>query len=363
MPLETIQTFNISRLEILDEQGRVDEQLEPDLSPEQLLKLHRAMTLSRMADVRMLNLQRQGRLGTIPLCSGQEASFCAPMMAIQDTDWVVPSYRELGARLMRGETLFQMLQLFNGFEEGNVGPENSRLLPVSIILASQLLHAVGLAYGSRMKGETDTLALTLFGDGASSEGDFHEALNFAGVFSLPVIFLCQNNQFAISTPRKWQTLSETIAQKAIAYGVHGVQVDGNDPLAVYQATLEAAQRARAGEGPTLIEAVTYRMEMHTTADDPTRYREDEEVSQWAGKDPLVRFQSYLEGKGIWDADKQAALEAEIKQEIEEAVAAYEAKTDYKVDSPFDYVFQDPAPLIEAQRAEFLNKLKEDKDHG
>ncbi|MCG8567391.1 MAG: pyruvate dehydrogenase (acetyl-transferring) E1 component subunit alpha [Desulfobacterales bacterium] len=363
MPLDHIQTFHVSRLDILDENGEVDEELEPKLEPDQLIFLHRAMTLSRMADARMLNLQRQGRIGTIPLCHGQEAAFCAPVMAIKETDWLVPSYRELGARLMRGENLVQLLHIFNGFEEGVLGGSNDRNLPISIILASQLPHAVGLAYGARMRGESDTLALTLFGDGATSEGDFHEALNFAAVMNVPVIFLCQNNQFAISTPRKWQTRSATIAQKAIAYGVQGIQVDGNDPLAVYQATLKAAERARAGKGPTLIEAVTYRMQMHTTADDPSRYREDEEVASWEKKDPLVRFQLYLENKGIWDKEKQAAMEAEIKAEVDASVKTYEEETRFEPDAPFDYVFQDPVPLIQAQREEFLNTLKEEKENG
>ncbi len=363
MPLNKIEAFDISYLSILDETGEVDVELEPQLEPDQLIYLHGAMTRSRLVDMRMLNLQRQGRLGTIPLCQGQEASFCASAMAVRDTDWLVPSYRELGARLMRGESLVQLLHLFNGFEEGSISPENDRLLPINIILASQLPHAVGLAYGSKLRGETDTIALTIFGDGATSEGDFHEALNFAGVLDVGVVFFCQNNQFAISTPRKWQTRSTTIAQKAIAYGIPGIQVDGNDALAVYQATRDAAERARAGQGPTLIEAVTYRMQMHTTADDPTRYREDEEVAKWQARDPLVRFQKYLGSKGLWDDRNQATLEEEIRAEIDQAVKTYEASPEFKPDAPFDYTFRDLPPLLESQRDEFLSTLKEDKDHG
>ena len=363
MSLESIKTFNLSRLQILDENGRVDAQLEPDLSDGDLIYLHRAMTLSRMADARMLNLQRQGRLGTIPLCQGQEAAFCAPILAIRDSDWLVPSYRELGARLMRGEKLSQILTLFNGYEEGAKIAGQGRTLPISIILASQLAHAVGLAHASALKGERDTLALTIFGDGATSEGDFHEALNFAGVLDVPVIFLCQNNQFAISTPRKWQTRSETIAQKAFAYGIHGIQVDGNDPLAVYQATYDAAQRARAGKGATLIEAVTYRMQMHTTADDPSRYRSEDEATQWAERDPLKRFLIYLMEKGIWNMEKQTAMEEDLKNEIDLAVSAFEAHTEFKADAPFDYVYETPSPQLEAQRAAFLTKLNKEADHG
>ncbi len=208
---------------------------------------------------------------------------------------------------MRGETLENSMLLFNGWEEGNINDDSPRTLPVSIVLASQLPQAVGLAYASRYKGEKDTVVLAMFGDGATSEGDFHEALNFAGVLSAPVIFLCQNNQYAISTPLKIQTKSRTIAQKAIAYGIFGIQVDGNDALAVYQAVREAADRARAGEGPTLIEAVTYRMLMHTTADDPTRYRSDDEVAAWEAKDPLIRFKKFLTDKGIWDDKTRISL--------------------------------------------------------
>ncbi len=205
MPLNTIEKFSIDYLSILDEKGNVDTELEPSIPDKDLIRLHRYMTLSRMADARMLNLQRQGRLGTLPAGTGQEASFCAPLLSIKETDWFVGSYRELGARLMRGEPLLSLLHAFNGYEDGGLIDDNSRTLPISIILASQLPHAVGLAYGSKLKGEKNTLALVLFGDGATSEGDFHEALNFAGVLNAPVIFLCLNNQYAISTPRGIQS--------------------------------------------------------------------------------------------------------------------------------------------------------------
>lgn len=363
MPLDTIETFSISRLSILDENGKVDGDLVPELSEEQLIYLYESMTLSRMMDARMLNLQRQGRLGTLPVCTGQEAAFCPAILAIRDTDWFVGSYRELGARLMRGETLKNALMLFNGHEEGNVNPVNDRTLPISIVLGSQLPHAVGLAYASRLKGEKDTVALTIFGDGSTSEGDFHEALNFAGVLNAPVIFLCQNNRFAISTPREFQTRSETIAQKAVAYGIQGIQVDGNDALAVYRAVKEAVDRARQGEGPTLIEADTFRMAMHTTADDPSRYRSDDLVASWEKKDPLTRFRKYLTGIGIWDDDRQTALEERIKSEIDTAVKEFEKGVEVKADAPFDHVFGTPVPIIEDQRAEFLADLGKEADHG
>jgi pyruvate dehydrogenase E1 component alpha subunit len=363
MPLHTIDDFSIKQLHILDENGKLDPDLEPDLSEDDLKKLYQAMTLSRMADARMLNLQRQGRLGTIPVNKGQEAAFCAPILALKESDWFVGSYRELGARLMRGETLENALLLFNGWEEGNVNENNDRTLPVSIVLASQLPQAVGLAYASRYKKEKDTVVLAMFGDGATSEGDFHEALNFAAVLNAPVIFLCQNNQYAISTPLKIQTKSRTIAQKAIAYGIPGIQVDGNDALSVYQAVKEAVDRARADEGPTLIEAVTFRMLMHTTADDPSRYRSDEEVAGWEAKDPLVRFKTYIVEKGIWDADLQKQLETECKAQIDRAVQAFESRKPFAPDAPFDHVFGTKETVIEAQRALFLARLGKEKEDG
>jgi pyruvate dehydrogenase E1 component alpha subunit len=361
MPFKTIENFTIGRLEILSETGELDKSLEPALSDDDLIKLHRAMTLSRLADLRVVNLQRQGRLGTLPVSFGQEASFCPPMLAIKETDWFVGSYRELGARLMRGESLMNTLLLFNGYEEGSFNENNSRTLPLSIVLASQIPQAVGLAYGSRLKGEKDTVALVMFGEGASSEGDFHEALNFAGVLNAPVIFFCQNNQYAISTPLELQSKSKTIAQKAIAYGIPGIQVDGNDALAVYQATVDAVARARKGEGPTLIESVTYRLRMHTTADDPTRYRPDEEVKLWEKKGPLIRFKIYLKEKGLWDDEKQEEMEKEIKAEIDNTVKEFEARTGFKDDAPFDYLFGTKVDIIEKQRAEFLKDKKLDME--
>ena len=363
MPLNTIETFSVQHLSILDEQGNVDSDLEPVIPEKDLLFLHRSMTLSRMMDARLLNLQRQGRLGTLPVGTGQEASFCTPILAIRDSDWFVGSYRELGARLMRGDSLVNLMHAFNGYEDGSQPMAGSRTLPISIILASQLPHAVGLAYGSRMQGEKDTVALVMFGDGSTSEGDFHEAMNFAGVLNAPVIFLCQNNQYAISTPREIQTRSATIAQKAIAYGMPGIQVDGNDPLAVYTAVNEAVESARQNRGPTLIEAFTYRMLMHTTADDPTRYRNEEEVKLWETKDPLVRFKTYLIHKKIWDENKQTSLENELKAHIDQAVKTFESENQFKPDAPFDFVFETAPPVLEAQRQQFLDQLNKEAGNG
>ncbi|MFH2002712.1 MAG: pyruvate dehydrogenase (acetyl-transferring) E1 component subunit alpha [Planctomycetota bacterium] len=363
MPLEHIEEFHISCLQILDEQGKLDAALEPKLSEEQLLRLYRSMALAREGDQRMLKLQRQGRIGTFGPCTGQEAAVCAPALAMTEKDWFVGAFREFGGRLMRGESIEQSLLLYNGYEEGLTLPRSKRTLPVSIIVGAQTLHAVGIAYAMKYRNEKDSAVVTFFGDGATSQGDFYEALNFAGVWKAPVVFICQNNQWAISVPRKKQTFARTLAQKAIAGGVPGIQVDGNDALAMYQATREALDRAHSGGGPTLIEAKTYRLMMHTTADDPTKYRSKEEEEAWWARDPIPRFRNYLEAKGLWDAARQEKMEAEIKDEIDASVKAFESRTEFKPDTAFDHLFGTTHYEIEKQRAEFLENLKEEKRNG
>jgi pyruvate dehydrogenase E1 component alpha subunit len=353
MARRPIAEFNVSELQVLDESGQVDRELDPKLDPERLLGLYRSMVLAREADARMLKLQRQGRLGTFPPCTGQEAAVCGAALAMGERDWLVGSYRELGARLMRGEPLENYLLYYNGYEEGNRTAASLRIMPVVVVLASQLPHAVGLAYAMRLRGERDTAVVAFFGDGASSQGDFHEALNFAGVWKVPVVFICQNNGWAISVPRGTQTASQTIAQKAIAYGFDGIQVDGNDALAMYCATRDALARARAGGGPTLIEAVTYRLLMHTTADDPKKYRSPEEEQQWWKRDPLVRMRSYLGSLGLWDDARQAELETEARHQVDSAVKAMEAFRPARLDEPFDHVYGTPHASIEDARRRFL----------
>ncbi len=364
MPRKDILQFSVPYLQVLDERGKADQELEPDLPPEELARLYRAMVLSREADQRMLNLQRQGRIGTFPPGVGQEAAFCAPTLALTEKDWFVGAFREPGARMMRGENLARALLLYNGYEEGNVPPPGGeRTLPVSIIVGAQTLHAVGIGYAMRYKGEKDSAVLVFFGDGATSEGDFYEALNFASLWEAPVVFLCQNNQYAISVPRSRQTRSRTLAQKALAHDVPCIQVDGNDALGMYSAAAEALERARSGGGPTLIEAVTYRLMMHTTADDPRKYRSKEEEEEWRKKDPIPRFRTYLAEKGIWNGEKEEALRGEIKKILDEEVRAFEAQKDFKPDAPFDHVFGTPHPWIEAQRAEFLAELEKERSEN
>ena len=361
MPLTEIETFSISLLQILDEAGKVDKKLEPDLSEAELLELYRTMMRTRELDRRMLNLQRQGRIGTFGPVTGQEASTVGPAFAMGEKDWLVTSFRELGARLQRGEPAINSLLFHNGYEEGNSLPEGvGRMTPISIIVGSQALHAAGIAYALRYRGEEDAAALTFFGDGASSQGDVYEAMNFAGVWNAPVVFICQNNQWAISVPRANQTAAPTLAQKAIGAGIRGIQVDGNDVLAMYAATKEALERAKAGEGPTLIEAVTYRLLMHTTADDPKKYRDEAEEQEAWTREPLIRYRAYLEEKGLWDKAKQSALEEELAAEIESVIQEFEAMTEFPPEVLFDFVYGTEHAEIAAQKEQFLANLSREK---
>lgn len=349
MPKKEIDLpYRVDYLSILDEDGNVDKELEPDLPEELLLALHRAMLLARRFDERMLILQRQGKIGTFGPIKGQEASQIGAVAVLERDDWLVPAFREMGAELYRGKSMENVLLNYAGYNEGAYIPETLNNLPIAIPVASQTLHAVGIAYSIKYRRQKQ-IVITFFGDGATSEGDFHEALNFAGVFQTPLVFVCQNNQWAISIPRSKQTRSKTLAQKALAYGVPCMQVDGNDILAVYSAAQQAADRAKSGEGPTMIENVTYRMSVHTTADDPTRYRTDEQVEEWAKRDPITRFQKYLIAKGPLSEARIDSLEEEIKAEIKEAEERFDEQVK-KLGDPLDmfsHAFAElPATLVE-----------------
>ncbi len=365
MPLKDLETWKVSHLQILDEDGNVDADLEPKIKKADLLAMYKAMVWGRITDERMLKLQRQGRIGTFGPSTGQEAAQVGTMYWAGEKDWFAGAFREHAARLLRGESLKRQLLYYNGWEEGNVNEEatNPRNLPISVIVGAQPLHAVGLAYASRLKGEKDVCALTYMGDGATSEGDVHEAMNFASTWNLPVIFIVQNNQWAISIPRSRQMKSRTVAQRAVAYDMPGVQVDGNDVLAVSVAMQEALARARKGEGPTLIECVTYRLMMHTTADDQYKYRSKDEEDVWWKRDPLPRFRKYLTGKKYWNDKLEDELQAEFKAEMDRQVKEFEAMDDFRLDTPFDHVYGTTHAVIEEQRAEFLAEQGREADRG
>jgi len=355
MPRATIHLpYTVEHLSILDAEGNVDAALDPNLDAALLLKLYRTMLLARRLDERMLALQRQGRIGTFGPIKGQEAAQLGSICVLRDTDWMVPAFREAAALLWRGTRIEDLLLFWAGREEGQAGA-TERTLPIAVPVATQLPHAVGIAWGARYKHDP-AVVMTYFGDGATSEGEFHEALNFAGVMQLPVVFVCQNNQWAISTPRAKQTRAQTLAQKALAYGFPGIQVDGNDILAVYVAAHEAVARARSGDGPTLIECVTYRLSVHTTADDPLRYRDETEVRQWEARDPLLRFTTYLEGRALLDPARRAALEGEVRDEIKTAVERFEAAPSPDPLDMFDHLYAQRPPELSAQRQELAAAL-------
>ncbi|MBW3581670.1 MAG: pyruvate dehydrogenase (acetyl-transferring) E1 component subunit alpha [Euryarchaeota archaeon] len=354
MPRSEVDWPNeVTYLQILDADGKVDEDLEPDLPKETLIKLYKTMVLVREFDAARLRLQRQGEIGTFAPSTGQEAAQLGSICALKDSDWFVPSFRETAAQVWRGAKLENDLLYVAGFEEGMALPEDTRDLPISIPVGSQVPHAVGIAWASKMRDE-DTVTMCYFGDGATSEGDFHEGLTFAGVFEVPVVFLNQNNHWAISVPRERQTASKTLAQKALAYGIPGVQVDGNDVLAVYAATKEAVDRARDGDGPTMIEALTYRMGIHTTADDPTKYREESEVEKWRERDPIDRMRVYLMDKGHMDEDDDEAWREEAKKEIKAAIERYRDNVPDDLGSMFEHTVAERDPYLERQRKELMD---------
>jgi pyruvate dehydrogenase E1 component alpha subunit len=346
----------VEYLSILDGAGNIDEALDPRLSADTSIKIYRLMVGTRKFDERCINLQRQGRIGTYGPSRGQEASHCAATIVMEPEDWVVHTFREPGSMYHRGWPLEKLLKFWGGYEEGCRPPDGVNDLPIAVPIASQVPHGMGIAWGMKLRGDRHVV-LCYCGDGGTSEGDFHEAVNFAGAFHLPVVFLIQNNQWAISIPREAQTASETIAQKALAYGFDGLQVDGNDPLAVYVGTKEAVDRARSGGGPTLIEAVTYRLVMHTTADDPTKYRSSEEVSRWEKLDPIPRYEGYLLKRGILDQQMIDEIEKDALAEVAAAVERYEAARDVDPLDCFDYMYTElPAELVE-QKEEFRAALE------
>jgi pyruvate dehydrogenase E1 component alpha subunit len=322
---------------------------EPPISDQETLELYKKMIFIRLADQRALMLQRQGRFGTYAPIWGQEACQVGSTYVLKKGDWVVPAFREIGATLMMKIPLRSYFLYWMGNEMGSQAPEDINMLPVSVPVGTQTLHAVGLGWAAKIRGD-DAVALTFFGDGATSKGDFHEAMNFAGVFKTATIFFCQNNQFAISMPRSLQTASKTLAQKAIAYGFDGIQVDGNDLFAVIVATNVSVKKARSGGGPTLIEGVTYRFGPHTTADDPTKYRTQEEMDPWKPLDPMIRLRRYLEAKGLWNEEAEKRTTEDAQKEIDQAVKDAEAVPVPPPREIFEYVFAEMTPPLKEQLA-------------
>jgi pyruvate dehydrogenase E1 component alpha subunit len=330
----------------------------PALSDDELLALYRHMRLARHFDERAVNLQRQGRMGTYPPLAGQEAAQVGSAMTLEPRDWIAPSYREHAAVHVHGLSLSDILLYWMGHGAGGWRADVN-VLPAAVPIATQIPHTTGLALASKLDG-SDAVACAYFGDGATSEGDFHEGLNVAGVFDVPAVFVCNNNGWAISVPRERQTASPTLAGKAAAYGIDGVQVDGMDPLATYAVMRAAVEKAREpGDRPrpTLIEAVQYRFGAHTTADDPTVYRDEAEVEAWRERDPIPRLERFLRETGRLDDDRVDAIEASVREQVSEAIERAENTARPDPDAMFEDVYADPAPELHAQRAH-LHRLRD-----
>jgi pyruvate dehydrogenase E1 component alpha subunit len=334
--LETIYTFEVQRLEVMDESGTVDSKDMPNLSLDQIKNMYYWMVLTREFDIKALKLQRTGRMGTYASMMGQEATIIGSALAMRKQDWLFPSFRYNGGTFVRGVRMEQVYQYFGGDERGSKYDKGVQVFPICITVGEQPLHATGFAMGLKLQKKPGVV-LTDLGDGGTSEGDFHEALNFAGVFKAPLVIICQNNKWAISVPVSRQTAAHTIAQKAVAYGIYGIQVDGNDIFAMYKATQEAIIRAEKGL-PTLIEADTFRMSDHTTSDDAKKYRDESVVKEWEIKDPIRRLKLYMEKQKIWTNTDEEKLLLRVKTEVETAVKKYESIKPAPVSDMFDYQF-------------------------
>ena len=342
-----------TRLMTLQPDGKLIKGARPSMDEEFLLEALRWMLLSRLYDEKVIGLQRQGRFGVYSPGLGQEASIVGSSMALEpERDWIVPQYRELMAIVRHGYPLEKITATYMGkTTEATRIPEGVNVLPTQVALAAQLPQAVGLAWGLKLQGK-DAVVMAYIGDGGSSEGDFHEALNLAGVQKVPIVFFMQNNQWAISTPRKLQSATPSFSLRAAGYGFPGVEVDGNDIFAVYQAAVEAVRRARAGEGPTLIESVTYRMGFHNTTDNPSRYEDKEQRADFERRDPIDRVVRYLRALGLLDERREDELRAEVGAEVERVIAAAAAEPGVRPDGMFDNVYERPPARMLKQREQF-----------
>lgn len=334
---------------------------EPGLDLAQKVALLEAMVRTRLVDERVEKLQRQGRIAFHVSAMGEEAAVIGSAAALSDEDFIVPCYREVGALLLRGQPLQAYFDSLYGNADdvahGRQMPEHVTARPlryasVSAPIGTQIPHAVGMAYASRLRRESNVVAV-YFGDGATSSNDFHAGMTFAGVWKAPVIFLCRNNRWAISLPVEEQTAAEHLSDKAIGYGVASVRCDGNDPLAVYEVVREARTRALEGRGPTFVELCTYREGGHSTSDDPSVYRSEDERREFTARDPIVRFRNHLVGLGAWDEARDAALRARIDEELRSVVAAAEAKTAPALETLVDDVFATRPRHLDEQLAELL----------
>jgi pyruvate dehydrogenase E1 component alpha subunit len=353
--LESVEN-QFETFQILNEDGKIVNKADmPELSDEELKELMRRMVYTRVLDQRSIALNRQGRLGFYAPTAGQEASQLGSHFALEKEDFLLPGYRDVPQLIWQGLPLHQAFLWSRGHFAGGQFPEDVRALFPQIIIGAQYVQAAGVALGIKKRGK-QAVAVTWTGDGGTSQGDFYEGMNFAGAYKAPAIFIAQNNGFAISVPREKQTSAKTLAQKAIAAGIEGIQVDGMDVLAVYAATKHARERAINGEGPTLIETLTYRYGPHTmSGDDPTRYRSDELNSEWEKKDPLIRFRKFLEGKKLWSEEEETKVIEEAKNDIKEAIKKADQAPKQKVTDLIGFMYEELPVNLQAQMEEYQAK--------
>lgn len=352
--MASVVNFEINYTQYLDEDGKPTQDLPDAISDDALISMYRTMVLTRTFDKKAISLQRTGKMGTYPSSLGQEAISVAIGSVMQADDVLLPYYREYGAQFMRGVKMEEILLYWGGDERGMDYEVPRKDFPICVPIATHGPHAIGVAYAMKLRNEK-RVAVFVCGDGATSKGDFYEAINAAGLWNLPVVFVVNNNQWAISVRRESQTGSETIAQKAIAAGFDGEQVDGNDIIAMRERFQAAVDKARSGDGPTLIEAITYRLCDHTTADDATRYRSEEEVNQHWEVEPVARLKKYLVRQGMWDEEKESALETECAQRVEEAVNTYLDTPLQNIESLFEYMYETMPHDLKAQAASIKGK--------
>jgi len=352
---QTVARFEIAHTQFLDHMGQAVGTLPKfALDKSELLKLYRTMMLTRTFDTKAIALQRTGKMGTYASSLGQEAVTVGIGAALRPEDVLVPTYREYGAQFQRGVTMTDIFLYWGGDERGMQFAHGSHDMPISVPIATHLPHAAGIAQAMKFKKEPK-VALAVLGDGATSKGDFYEALNVAGAWQLPMVIVVTNNQWAISVPREAQCHAQTLAQKAVAAGIPGEQVDGNDIIAVRHCISEAVERARRGDGPGLIEAITYRMSDHTTADDASRYRPPEEVEKHKQFDPITRLRLYLTRHHGWNEQQDKEMQAECRTEVEEAVKAYLDTPPMAPESMFDHLYETLPDAYKAQRDELKNR--------
>ncbi|MBB5172241.1 pyruvate dehydrogenase (acetyl-transferring) E1 component subunit alpha [Texcoconibacillus texcoconensis] len=342
--------------QIMNEDGEiVNEEAMPELSDDELKELMKRMVYTRIWDQRAISLNRQGRLGFYAPVAGQEASMIGSQYALDEKDWILPGYRDIPQIVYHGVSLEQAFLWSRGHFQGGQMPEGVNVMMPQIIIGAQITQTAGVALGLKRK-QKDNVAITYTGDGGASQGDFYEGINFAGAYNAPGIFVVQNNQFAISVPVEKQSAAETIAQKAVAAGIHGVQVDGMDILAVLAATHEARKRGLEGNGPSLIETVCFRYGPHTMAgDDPTRYRSSETEDEWEKKDPLVRFRKYLENKGLWSEEAENETVEQAKEDIKDAIKKADGAPKQKVTDLMDLMYEEMPQNLKEQYEEFEAK--------